>query len=195
MKNRIFFAGFFITLVGVSLIGAVFLVPIKHHRTIRTYESRELILHNLENYDLNSSNYFVSVSIKRGRNIYTSLVANHSFNFFILPIKEWISAIMEEREYDNLFAKYLNVSKVNTYFNAPQEGYYIFEIKKTNISEGLKLNYFRIKAIYDELVENTIEADYDFNIIIWGGILIILGFSISLYMILPRAIPEGILKT
>jgi hypothetical protein len=194
LSNKILLSGLLLALSGIFLIAAVYFVPITRQTSIRTYQKRELILHNLEDYNVESSNYFVSIYILRGRNIYADLVANASVDLFVVPLEEWNSSISEGREYDRLLAKYLNVSEVDSYFNAPEDGYYIFEIKKIDIAEGLRLNSFRIKEVWTELVDEPSEVDYNFDIIVWGAILTVVGSSIALYVMLPRRTPQGVLK-
>jgi len=194
MAGRVLSAGLLTALLGISLLSAVFFVPITHPIKIKVYERRERLLHDVEDFSFDSPTYFVSIYITRGRNIYADISANSSFNLFILRLDEWTAAISEGREYSNVFARFLNVSDVNAYFNAPEDGYYIFEIHKMSDDGRLKLNLFQVSAKWTELVEKTSGSDYDYNIIVWGGILAALGTSIALYAILPRQPPQGILR-
>lgn len=190
----VFYTGLLTALIGVSLILAVFLVPITHPIKIKVYERREKLLHDVEDFSFDTQTYFVSIYITRGRNVYADISANSSFNLFILSLYEWSSAISEGREYSEVYAKHWNVSEVNAYFNAPEDGYYIFEIHKMSDNGRLTFNQFQVNAYWTELVEKTTGSDYDYNILVWGGILAIIGASISLYAILPRQPSPGMLR-
>jgi hypothetical protein len=194
LRSKVLLGGLLLAFFGMSLIAAVFLVPIKRQINIRTYEKTDLILHEIEDYDVNSLNYFVSVYIKRGRNVYMELVANSSFNLFVLPLEDWNSSISGGKEYSDLLVKYINASEVNAYFNSPEDGYYIFDVRNTNTDGVLRLESFRINAVWTDLVDNPSEMDYNYTFVVWGGILTVVGFSVALYKVLPRFTPQGVLK-
>ena len=194
MADKIFYSGLLIAFIGISAILAVFAVPITHPIRVKSYERNERNLHEVEDLYFEHSNYFVSIYIKRGRNIYSDIYANSSFNFFILSLEEWTSAISDGREYSDLLAKYLNISEANAYFNAPENGYYIFEVQKINGEGKLMIHLFQVSEVWTELVENISGYDYDYNIIVWGGIIAAVGTSIALYATLPRQPPQGLLR-
>lgn len=193
MNRRVFLTGLLLAFVGLSMILAVFIAPIKNQTLIRTYEKKEEILHDIENHDVEAQNYFVSVYIERGRNVYTRIKSNTSIDMCVVPLEEWNSSISEGREYDKVYARYLNVSNVDSYFNAPEGGYYVFEVIKVDTNYALRLNSFMITATWSELAENLSEPDYNYSFVIWGGILATIGSSIALYQILPKQTPQGIL--
>lgn len=194
VADRIFYSGLLVAILGISTILAVFAVPISHPIRMKSYERKEMNLHDVEDLYFEHSNYFVSIYIQRGRNIYSYIYANSSFNFFILSLEEWTNAVSEGREYSDLFAKYLNVSEANAYFNAPENGYYIFEIQKISGEGKLMIHLFQVKEVWTELVDKISGYDYDYTIIVWGGIIAAVGTSIALYAILPRQPPQGLLR-
>jgi hypothetical protein len=83
---------------------------------------------------------------------------------------------------------------VDSYFNAPEGGYYVFEVMKVDTNYALRLNSFTITSTWSELAENLNEPDYNYSFVIWGGILATIGSSIAIYEILPKQTPQGILR-
>ena len=65
--------GLILIATGVTIILAVFMLPLKNQIIVREYEVRKVVLHDLEEYEVELPNYFVSVYIERGRNIYTKI--------------------------------------------------------------------------------------------------------------------------
>jgi hypothetical protein len=171
----------------------VYAVPLTTQKTIRTIEKQESVLHNLENIQLQSSDYFVSTYIERGRNVYARLSSNTSISFFIMQLEEWNYSISENKEFNKVLGKYENTTRVDSYFNAPEDGYYIFHIFNIDNNQVIKLHYFTITSIWSEWVEKLGDIDYDYNILYRGVFTLVIGLTIYLYSILPKKTSEGIL--
>jgi hypothetical protein len=186
--------GLILIATGVILILAVFMLPLRNHIIVREYEVRKVVLHDLEEYEVELPNYFVSVYIERGRNIYTKINANNDFNLVVIPLKEWEASATNNSGYEKVYAKYHNVSKVDSYFNAPENGYYIFEISKASEEVEFDIQEFQITSSWSKLVERIGEEDYNYNVFYMGVFLGIIGLSITLYSLLPKLQPPGILK-
>lgn len=193
IKNKYLLFGLIIFFFGLILVLSVYFIPIKHILYVKEYEKKEETLHVLDDYYLNSSSYFVSIYINRGKNIYTNLYTNTSIDFYILPISSWNYSITNKGYRDN-FAKYINVSKIDSYFNVPDDGYYIFEIQNIYINKTLKVEYLIITSTWTELVEAPIESDYNYNLIITGSIIMVIGVTIILYELLPKQQTQGIIS-
>jgi hypothetical protein len=110
-----------------------------------------------------------------------------------MPLKEWNYSISESQEFKNVLGKYENTKRVDAYFNAPKDGYYIFHIFNIDKNQGIKLHYFKITSIWSELVEKLGDKDYDYNILYRGVFTLVIGLTVYLYSILPKKTPEGIL--
>ena len=186
--------GLILIATGVTIILAVFMLPLKNQIIVREYEVRKVVLHDLEEYEVELPNYFVSVYIERGRNIYTKINANNDFNLIIIPLEEWKDSATNNNDYEKVYAKYHNVPKVDSYFNAPENGYYVFEISKASEEVELVIQEFQITSSWSELVERIGEEDYNYNVFYLGVFLGIIGLSITLYSLLPKLQPPGILK-
>jgi hypothetical protein len=96
LNRRVFLIGLLLAFVGLTMILAVFIAPIKNQTLIRTYEKKEEILHDIENHDFEAQNYFVSVYIERGRNVYTRIKANTSIDMYVVPLAGNISKYMQD---------------------------------------------------------------------------------------------------
>jgi hypothetical protein len=186
--------GLILIATGVTIILAVFMLPLKNQIIVREYEVKKIVLHDLDEYDVELLNYFVSVYIERGRNIYTKINANNDFNLIIIPLEEWKASATNNIGYEKVYAKYHNISKVDSYFNAPKNGYYVFEVSKASEEVELVIQEFQITSSWSELVERIGEEDYDYNVFYIGVFLGIIGLSITLYSLLPKLQPPGILK-
>ena len=186
--------GLILIVTGVTIILAVFMLPLKNQIIVREYEVRKVVLHDLEEYEVELPNYFVSVYIERGRNIYTKINANNDFNLIIIPLEEWKDSATNNNDYEKVYAKYHNVSKVDSYFNAPENGYYVFEVFKASEEVELVIQEFQVTSSWSELVERIGEEDYNYNVFYLGVFLGIIGLSITLYSLLPKLQPPGILK-
>lgn len=186
--------GLILMATGVIVILAVFMLPLRTQIFVREYEVRKVVLHELEEYEVELPNYFVSVYIEMGRNIYIKINANNGFNFVVIPLEEWEASATNNNDYEKVYAKYHNVSKVDSYFNAPENGYYVFEISKASEEVELVIQEFQITSSWSELVERIGEEDYNYNVFYLGVFLGIIGLSITLYSLLPKLQPPGILK-
>ena len=186
--------GIILMATGVIVILAVFMMPLRTQISVREYEVRKVVLHELEEYEVELPNYFVSVYIEMGRNIYTKINANNGFNFVVIPLEEWEASATNNNDYEKVYAKYHNVSKVDSYFNAPENGYYVFEVSKASEEVELVIQEFQITSSWSELVERIGEDDYNYNVFYLGVFLGIIGLSITLYSLLPKLQPPGILK-
>lgn len=186
--------GLILIATGVIVILAVFMLPLKTQIIVREYEVRKVVLHDLEEYEVELPNYFVSVYIEMGRNIYTKINANNGFNLIVIPLEEWAASATNNNDYEKVYAKYHNVSNVDSYFNAPENGYYVFEVFKANEEVELVIQEFQITSSWSELVERIGEDDYNYNVFYLGVFLGIIGLSITIYSLLPKLQPPGILK-
>ena len=195
MRTRInLMMGLILMATGVIVILAVFMLPLRTQIFVREYEVRKVVLHDLEEYEVELPSYFVSVYIEMGRNIYTKINANNGFNFVVIPLEEWEASATNNNDYEKVYAKYHNVSKVASYFNAPENGYYVFEVFKASEEVELVIKEFQITSSWSELVERIGEEDYNYNVFYLGVFLGIIGLSITLYSLLPKLQPPGILK-
>lgn len=186
--------GLILIATGVIVILAVFMLPLTTQIFVREYEVRKIVLHDIEEYEVKLPNYFVSVYIEMGRNIYTKINANNGFNFVVIPLEEWEASATNNNDYEKVYAKYHNVSKVDSYFNAPENGYYVFEVFKASEEVELVIQEFQITSSWSELVERIGEEDYNYNVFYLGVFLGIIGLSITFYSLLPKLQPPGILK-
>lgn len=186
--------GLILTATGVILILAVFMLPLTNKIIVREYEVRKEVLHEVEDYEVELRNYFVSVYIERARNIYTTIKANNDFNLIVIPLEEWEISATNNSGYEKVYAKFYNVSKVDSYFNAPENGYYVFELFKVNEDVEFVIRKFQILSSWSELVDKIGEEDYNYNVFYLGVFLGIIGLSITLYSLLPKLQPPGILK-
>ena len=186
--------GLILMATGVIVILAVFMLPLRTQIFVREYEVRKVVLHDLEEYEVELPNYFVSVYIEMGRNIYTKINANKGFNFVVIPLEEWEASATNNNDYEKVYAKYHNVSNVDSYFNAPENGYYVFEVFKANEEVELVIQEFQITSSWSVLVERIGEDDYNYNVFYLGVFLGIIGLSITIYSLLPKLQPPGILK-
>jgi hypothetical protein len=186
--------GLILTATGVILILAVFMLPLTNKIIVREYEVRKEVLHEVEDYEVELRNYFVSVYIERARNIYTTIKANNDFNLIVIPLEEWEISATNNSGYEKVYAKFDNVSKVDSYFNAPENGYYVFELFKVNEDVEFVIRKFQILSSWSELVDKIGEEDYNYNVFYLGVFLGIIGLSITLYSLLPKLQPPGILK-
>ena len=186
--------GLILIATGVTIILAVFMLPLRNQIIVREYDVRKEVLHDLDEYDVELPIYFVSVYIERGRNIYTKINANNGFNFVVIPLEEWEASATNNTDYEKVYAKYQNVFKVDSYFNAPENGYYIFEVSKASEEVEFVIQEFQITSSWSELVERIGEEDYNYNVFYMGVFLGIIGLSITLYSLLPKLQPPGILR-
>ncbi len=193
LTNRInLAAGLTMTILGIILVIAVFRIPLTKQIVVREYASRNEVLYELEEYEVTSANYFVSIYIEGGRNVYTETKADRSFDFYIIPIDEWGTSA-NQSEYETVYVKHLNRTDVSSYFNAPYNGYYVFELYKVNPQEPLLIKELQVTANWSELVDIEKGEDYDYNIFYIGTFLGIIGLSVTLYAIIPKLRPPGIL--
>ncbi len=186
--------GLILMATGVIVILAVFMLPLRTQMFVREYEVRKVVLHDLEEYEVELPNYFVSVYIEMGRNIYTKINANNGFNLIVIPLEEWGASATNNNDYEKVYAKYHNVSKVDSYFNSPENWYYVFEVFKASEEVELVIQEFQVTSSWSELVERIGEEDYNYNVFYLGVFLGIIGLSITLYSLLPKLQPPGILK-
>ncbi len=194
LTNRInLAAGLTMTILGIILVIAVFRIPLTKQIVVREYEPKNEVLYELEEYEVSSANYFVSIYIEGGRNVYAETKADRSFDFYIIPIDEWGTST-NQSEYETVYVKHLNRTDVSSYFNAPENGYYVFEIYKVNRQEPLLIKELQVTANWSELVDKAKGEDYDYNIFYLGIFLGIIGLSITLYSIIPKMRPPGILQ-
>lgn len=193
LRNRInLAAGLTMVALGVILVIAVFKIPLTKQIVAREYEVKNDVLYELEEYEVTAPNYFVSIYIEGGRNVYSKTKADRSFNFYIIPIDEWGTSA-NESEYETVYVRHLNRTDADSYFNAPENGYYVFEIYKVNPLEPLLIEELKVTASWSELVDKVKGEDYDYSIFYLGMFLGIIGLSITLYSIIPKKKPPGIL--
>ena len=193
LRNRVnLAAGLCMTALGIILVIAVFTVPLTKQIVVREYEVKKEVLYELEEYEVEAPNYFVSIYIEGGRNVYAKTKADRSFNLYIIPIEEWGTSTNESK-YETVYVKHLNRTDVDSYFNAPEKGYYVFEIYKVNPQETLLIEEFQVTVNWSELVDKVKGEDYDYNYFYLGAFLGIIGLSVTLYSIIPKRRPPGIL--
>ena len=193
LPNRInLAAGLTMTFLGIMLVVAVFRIPLTKQIIVREYELKKEVLYELEEHEVTAANYFVSIFIKGGRNVYADTKADRSFDLYIIPIDEW-GTTTNESAYETVYVKHLNKTDVSSYFTAPIDGYYVFEIFKVNPQEPLMIKEFQVTANWSVLVDKVKGEDYDYNIFYLGTFLGIIGLSFTLYAIIPKLRPPGIL--